>query len=111
MVAKVHWEANGTGRIMRPGVTSLAVLDGNFITVAVTRLDPGHEVKPHKHENEQIACILAGTIAFNIGGEVVVLGPGDILHIPAHVEHYGQVVGSDPVINLDAWYPRRTPGT
>lgn len=111
MYKQTSWIEARQKREMRPGVTLLTQLDGEHMTVGVSRLDPGNEPKPHSHESEQIACILQGTVDFHVGDEVIRLGSGDILHIPAHVEHYGVVVGDEPVLNLDAWYPHRKPGT
>lgn len=111
MLKVTHWDAEGDGREMRRGVISLAAVDGTHMTVGVTRLEPGHDEKPHAHANEQIACILKGKIEFHVGDESVVMGPGDILVIPPGVTHYGKAVGDEAVINLDAWYPQRTPGT
>ncbi len=111
MNALVHWESDGDGRVMRPGVISLAAVDGQSMTIGVTRLEPGHVEKPHAHDNEQIACILAGQIEFTVAGDKVLMGPGDILVIPPGVIHSGRCVGDEPVINLDAWHPLRVPGS
>jgi len=33
------------------------------------------------------------------------LGPGGLLHIPPNVGHWGEVVGGEPVLNLDIFTP------
>ena len=35
------------------------------------------------------------------------LGPGGLLQIPSNVEHWGEVVGDEPVLNLDVFTPVR----
>ena len=35
------------------------------------------------------------------------LGPGGLLVVPPNVEHWGEVVGDEPVMNLDVFTPRR----
>jgi quercetin dioxygenase-like cupin family protein len=80
---------------------------GNAATVALHRLMPGHEPKPHSHPHEQIAYIISGTIRFFIGGQEHLIGPGGLVLIPSGVEHWGEVVGDEPVINLDVFTPRR----
>lgn len=91
---------------VREGVERKA-FSGEGATVALNRLMPGHEPRPHHHPNEQIACILAGQIDFHLNGEVVRLGPGGVLVIPPDVEHWGVVVGNEPVLNLDVFTPKR----
>lgn len=103
----IHPEAP---REMRPGVVSLIAFDGTHVTVGVTRLTPGHEISLHSHPNEQIACILEGSVEFHIGDEVVRVDAGQMVEIPPNVPHYGQAVGDKPALNLDVWYPHRVPG-
>jgi quercetin dioxygenase-like cupin family protein len=68
---------------------------------------PGHEPKPHSHTYEQIVYILAGHIRFHVGDDVQDLGPGGLLVIQSNVEHWGEVIGDEPVLNLDVFTPKR----
>ncbi|MBN9067686.1 MAG: cupin domain-containing protein [Rhizobiales bacterium] len=91
---------------VREGVERKAI-SGDGATIALHRLKPGHEPQPHSHKNEQIAYIISGTIRFFVGGEEHLVGPGGLLVIPPNVEHWGEVVGDEDVINLDVFTPRR----
>lgn len=91
---------------VRDGVERKA-FSGDGATLALHRLKPGHEPKPHSHEHEQIAYILAGTIRFTVGDEEHIVKAGGLLVIPPHVVHWGEVVGDEDVINLDVFTPRR----
>jgi quercetin dioxygenase-like cupin family protein len=91
---------------VREGVDRKA-FSGESATVTLHRLMPGHEAKPHSHPNEQIAYILSGTIRFFVGDTQQLVGPGGLLVIPPNVEHWGEVVGDEPVMNLDVFTPRR----
>ena len=93
-------------RTVREGITRKA-FSGNGATIALHKLMPKHEPKPHKHTYEQIVYILAGKIRFHIGDKSVVLGPGGLLQIPPDVMHWGEVVGDEPVLNLDIFTPVR----
>lgn len=93
-------------KTIRPGVEQKA-FSGNGATLALHRLQPDHEPKPHKHENEQIAYIVSGTADFHIGDQVVRLGPGGIVTVPPNVMHYAVVVGDEEVINIDVFTPAR----
>ena len=76
-------------------------------TLALHRLMPGHEPRPHSHPHEQIVYILAGQIDFHVAGEVQRLGPGGLLVVPPNTMHHGIVVGDEPVLNLDVFTPKR----
>ncbi len=69
--------------------------------------DAWPRAQAHSHTHEQIAYIVSGTIRFFIGGEEHLVGPGGLVLIPSNVEHWGEVVGDEPVINLDVFTPRR----
>ena len=102
----VDWNSIPWERV-REGVERKA-FSGDGATLSLNRLQPGHEPRPHSHPNEQIAYILEGTIDFHIAGEVRRLGPGNLLVLPPNVEHYGVVVGDEPVLNLDVFTPKRS---
>lgn len=104
-IHKIDWSTTPWTPV-RPGVDRKA-FSGNGATVTLHRLMPGHEAKPHSHANEQIAYIVSGTIRFVIGGEEHILGPGSLLVVPPNVEHWGEVIGDEPVLNLDVFTPRR----
>ncbi len=102
----VDWEQIPWTHV-REGVDRKA-FSGEGATVALNRLMPGHEPRPHSHPHEQIAYILSGHIRFFVGDKDTVLGPGGVLRIPPHAEHWGEVVGDEPVLNLDVFTPRRS---
>jgi quercetin dioxygenase-like cupin family protein len=91
---------------VRPGVTR-RVFTGEGATLAFTTLAPGHEPRPHAHPHEQIVHILAGRCRFTVGDEVAELGPGSTLLVPPGVEHFAEVVGDEPVLDLSIFTPRR----
>jgi uncharacterized cupin superfamily protein len=73
-VHKVDWSAMEWKQI-RKGVEQKA-FSGSGATVALHRLMPGHEPKPHSHPHEQIAYIISGRMRFHIGQETHDIGPG-----------------------------------
>ena len=104
-IRKIDWNSIPWTPV-RDGVERKA-FSGEGATLALHRLKPGHEPKPHSHENEQIAYILAGTIRFVVGEEEHIIGPGGLLVIPPNVVHWGEVIGDEDVLNLDVFTPRR----
>src|SRR5262249_50570351 len=65
------------------------------------------EPKPHSHPHEQIAYIISGRMRFHIGQETHDIGPGGLLVIPSNVTRWGEVLGDEPVLNLDVFTPKR----
>lgn len=104
-IHQIDWSAT-TWKTIRTGVEQKA-FSGTDATIALHRLQPGHEPKPHKHVNEQIAYIVSGQVDFHIGDEVLRLGPGGIAVVPSNVMHHAVVVGDEEVINLDVFTPAR----
>ena len=98
--SKMEWQP------VRKGVERKAFSSDNA-TLALHRLLPGHEPNPHQHHYEQIVYMLQGEMDFHVGGEVIRLGPGGLLTIPPNVLHHAEVVGSEAVLNLDVFTPRR----
>jgi quercetin dioxygenase-like cupin family protein len=98
--SKIEWQP------VRPGIERKA-FTGDGATLALHRLQPGHEPRPHAHPHEQIVYIMQGTIDFHVGDEVIRLGPGGLLTVPPNVTHWGEVVGDEEVLNLDVFTPRR----
>ena len=96
----MEWQPVREG-VARKGFT------GDGATLALHRLMPGHEPRPHQHPHEQIVYILAGQICFHIGEEQTLLGPGGLLVVPPNTMHWGEVVGDEPVLNLDVFTPSR----
>ena len=80
---------------------------GEGATLALHRIQPGHELRPHSHVNEQIVYMLDGTADFHVGDDVHRLGPGGLLVIPPDVVHYIEVVGDRIALELDVFTPKR----
>lgn len=102
---KVNWK-EVPWDFVRQGVERKA-FSGEGATVALHRLLPGNEQRPHEHPNEQIVYILEGVVDFHVEEEIHRLGPGELIAIPANVRHYAVVVGDEPALNLDIFTPRR----
>lgn len=91
---------------VRPGVTR-KVFSGEGATLAWTKLQPGHEARPHSHPHEQIVYCVSGRMRFVVGDEEAVMGPGDMVVVPPNVEHWAEVIGDEPVLDLSVFSPKR----
>jgi quercetin dioxygenase-like cupin family protein len=75
---------------------------GKNMTVAHVLLHEGLHVGTHQHPNEQIAIVLSGKIEFEVGiePEVLVLGAGEVLHLPPNVPHSARALEDSLLIDL-----------
>ncbi len=90
------------------------LLSRKFITgeqamVARVDLKKGAIVPRHSHANEQITWITEGALKFTLdenGGQtVVVVGPGEVLVIPANVPHMAEAL--EDTVDYDIFAPPR----
>jgi quercetin dioxygenase-like cupin family protein len=63
---------------------------------------PGTYFPPHAHDVEKMDAVVSGQFRITMGGDEVILGPGDAILVPHGVEHSAQVVGNEAVVSLDA---------
>ena len=73
-------------------------------------LDKGAIVPTHQHENEQLTYVLEGALKFWIGDpdgdvEELVVGPGEVLHIPSNVPHKAEAL--EDTLDVDVFSPPR----
>ena len=92
--------------VVRAGVER-AGFRGDDVLMVMNWLKPGMETNPHSHPFEQLAYIVQGRMKFVIGDDTFEAGPGSVIRIPPDVEHYGEPIGDEPVLNLDVFSPIR----
>ncbi len=92
--------------VVRPGVERTG-FSGDNVLMVMNWLQPGMETRPHSHPFEQLAYIVSGRMKFVVGDEVFDAEPGCVIRIPPNVEHYGEPIGDEPVLNLDVFSPIR----
>jgi len=80
--------------------TARKYLTADRLTVARFELKRGGVVPRHSHENEQVSCVLSGTLKFKMSGHDVLVGAGEVLQIPSWVEHEVEVVEDTVVIDV-----------
>jgi quercetin dioxygenase-like cupin family protein len=91
---------------VRPGVKR-AGFRGDDVLLVMNWLQPGMQTNPHRHPFEQIVYIVSGKMRFVVGGEAIEAGAGSVIRVPPDVEHYGEPIGDEPVLNLDVFSPFR----
>jgi quercetin dioxygenase-like cupin family protein len=93
------WDSTTEGTLSEG--TLRAKLQGLGYVVTRYRYPPGTQFPPHTHDVEKMDAVLSGRFKLTLGGESVILGPGDAIVIPAGAEHSAEVVGDQPVVSLD----------
>ncbi|MDP9348804.1 MAG: cupin domain-containing protein [Gemmatimonadota bacterium] len=87
---------------------SRRLVTGERMMLAHVYLEKGSIVPRHQHENEQLTYILEGALRFWIGedeAEEVVVGPGEVLHIPSNVWHKAEAL--EDTLDVDIFSPPR----
>lgn len=77
------------------------------MTTTLTEAISGHTPGPHSHKYEQLVFILQGECDFYVDGQPHHLKPGSVMAVPGGIEHYIVATGTQPVLNLDVFYPNR----
>lgn len=75
--------------------------------LVMNECEPGMDIRPHVHEFDQIAMIVAGRARYHVGEVANEMGPGSIVLIPAGVDHFIEPVGDEVVKNIDVFTPCR----
>jgi quercetin dioxygenase-like cupin family protein len=84
------------------------LITGDQMMIAQVYIAKGGVVPLHSHENEQLTYILEGTLRLWLGADgeqVVDVGPGEVLHIPAHVPHRAEAL--EDTLDVDIFHPPR----
>jgi quercetin dioxygenase-like cupin family protein len=86
-------------------MASRKIVTGEREMLAQVYLKRGCLVPMHAHESEQMTYILQGALRFLVGGEEITVREGEVLHIPASVEHQAEAL--EDTFELDVFSPIR----
>ena len=99
-MAGTHWDAALDGPFSESALRRK--LEGQGYRVARYIYPPGTEFPDHTHEVDKVDAVVSGRFQLVVAGRVAVLGPGDWIAVPRGVRHSAAVIGTEPVISLDA---------
>lgn len=103
MLSAQKWEALDTEKLSE--VISRNMVSGNDGTLARVLIKKGGIVPRHSHRSEQYTMILAGALKFVFDDGELVVHPGEVLVIPAHVPHAAEAL--EDTVDIDFFAPRR----
>ena len=95
----IHWNPEW-GSLSEDVMTRLLVAEG--YQVSCYQYPPGTCFPPHTHPLDKKDAVLRGRLRISWDGGASVLGPGDMIEIPAGWFHSAEVVGAETVVSLDA---------
>lgn len=75
------------------------------VTVARFELARGGVVPRHAHENEQVSCVLSGSLKFTFDDRDVVVDAGEVMQIPGGISH--EVTVLEDTVVMDVFSPVR----
>jgi quercetin dioxygenase-like cupin family protein len=102
MPARVYrWDEIALEKVTE--MVSQKIISGEQEMLAQIYLKRGALVPMHSHESEQMTYILQGAIKFLVGGEEIIVGEGDVLHIPAWTPHQAEAL--EDTFELDVFSP------
>jgi quercetin dioxygenase-like cupin family protein len=81
---------------------SRRVVHTPHLTIARLDLLAGAHVPEHAHPNEQISMVEHGLLRFHLGGQEVLVGPGQTIEIPPNLPHSVDVLEDSAVTDLFA---------
>lgn len=103
--ARLHrWDEISLEKITE--LISRKLIPGDRLMLAHVYLKRGALVPMHHHESEQMTYVLQGTLHFQVGGEEVTVREGEVLRVPAGVEHQAEAL--DDTLELDVFSPVRS---
>ena len=106
MIEKLNWENVPTEQVTPE--MQRKIISGEKMMSARMKFKDGFVVPLHSHINEQITQVISGTIRFWFGDnkdQVMDLGAGDVIVIPANLPHEALMIGE--VEEIDSWAPPR----
>lgn len=87
------------------GELTLRPFAGERLMVVRVEGKAGTVAPTHSHPHEQIVILERGSVRFRLDGQVLELGPGEILHIPSGAEHEAELL--EDSVFYDIFHPVR----
>ena len=94
------WDSSVDGELTEDSLKKM--LQSKGYSVSRYTYGPGTFFGDHRHGIAKTDAVLSGTFRMGMYGQFVDLGPGDWIEVPAGTTHSAEVIGSEPVVSLDA---------
>jgi quercetin dioxygenase-like cupin family protein len=99
------WDEKRWGKLNEENMKRKLEFEGYNVTRYVY---PARTIFPdHIHSVDKKDAVLSGKFKIETEGHIFVLEAGDMLAVPSGTVHNAKVIGSDPVVSLDAVRTRK----
>jgi quercetin dioxygenase-like cupin family protein len=89
--ARLHrWDEIALEKVTE--MLSRKIVEGDHETLVQIYVKRGCLVPMHAHDSEQMIYVMQGALRFVVGGEEITVREGEVLHIPAGVEHQAEAL-------------------
>ena len=95
-----HWRPATDGPLTEAALRRKLEQRGYRVTRYV--YPPGTTFPDHTHTVDKLDAVLSGRFRLRMQGQELLLAAGDVLAVPRGTVHNAEVVGSEPVVSLDA---------
>ena len=95
----IHWDP-AWGPLSETAMRQWLIAEG--YSVSRYQYPPGTCFPAHTHEVCKRDAVLSGRLKISWPGGGIVIGPGDMIEIPAGAVHSAEVIGFETVLSLDA---------
>ena len=103
-VVRLHrWDEIALEKVTE--MLSRKIVTGEREMLAQVYLKAGCVVPMHAHESEQMTYILQGALRVLVDGEEIIVGEGEVLHIPSWAPHQAEAL--EDTFELDVFSPIR----
>lgn len=102
----IHWDTDRDGDISETAMRRKLAAMG--YSVHTYTYPPGTSFSPHTHDVDKIDGVVSGRFEITVDDRVFLLESGDCLPVPRGVRHSARVIGSEPVLSVDAVKTERT---
>ena len=99
----INWDKIPAEKLNDKFVRKLA-WDGE-IMIGQTLVEKGYVVPLHSHDNQQMTFVTSGVWRFKLEDRTVVVGPNEIIFIPANVPHTAEAL--ETLVAYDVFTPPR----
>jgi len=96
----IHWNALQDGRFTEQALREK--LEALGYQVSRYTYPPGTYFPDHTHTIDKIDAVVSGRFRISTPKGVAILEEGDALTVPRGTLHSAEVIGTEPVISLDA---------